>query len=54
MEDISKSCPGCESDSAPHLAECYKRPPGTVNCLGCGKPIDYMQGTCPHCGYKEF
>lgn len=27
---------------------------GTVDCLKCGKPIQYQQGTCPHCGYKEF
>ncbi len=26
----------------------------TVFCLKCGKPIDYREGTCPHCGYKEF
>ena len=26
----------------------------SVDCLGCRKPIHYQQGTCPHCGYKEF
>ena len=26
----------------------------TVDCLRCGKPIQYQQGTCSHCGYKEF
>ncbi|HEX5433510.1 MAG TPA: hypothetical protein VFY05_04680 [Candidatus Angelobacter sp.] len=28
--------------------------PNTVNCLNCGKAIDYRAGTCPHCGYVEF
>jgi hypothetical protein len=26
----------------------------TVDCLECGKPIDYRVGTCPHCGRVEF
>lgn len=26
----------------------------TVDCLGCGKAINYRLGTCPHCGRKEF
>ena len=26
----------------------------TVNCLKCGKPVPYTEGTCPHCGYVEF
>jgi len=30
------------------------RTASTVNCLKCEKPIPSKQGTCPHCGYKEF
>lgn len=27
---------------------------GMVNCLQCGNPVLYTEGTCPHCGYVEF
>jgi ribosomal protein L40E len=40
-----------ESERLQAIIDSRKR---TVACLRCGKLIPYQQGTCQHCGYKEF